>query len=126
MRKRDIHGGAGRWCLKFRMRFVQGFIAFFAFWRQKCTNYARIYRVPESPPSFCARIYTIFCTRLGPGRHGSRAASSRPPGAHLACQNVNISLGKFIFSPFVIAKCHYYIRKMYIFSISILQNVNIT
>ena len=48
------------------VRFVQGFVLLFAFRDQKSANYARIYRVPESPPSFCARIYTIFCIRQTP------------------------------------------------------------
>ena len=90
-KKKDIYSLAGTCRQKFRMHFVKGFNAFFAFWCQECANYARIYRVPESGFSFCARIYTIFCTRLGPGRHGFRAASSRPPGVHFGGQNVNIS-----------------------------------
>ena len=46
--------------------FVQGFILLFAFWDQNSAHYAKIFRVPESLPSFCARIYTIFCIRQIP------------------------------------------------------------
>ena len=65
-KKREFHG-----CFEASLKSVpcilcKDFILFFAFWDQKSANYARIYRVPESPPSFCARIYTIFCIRQTP------------------------------------------------------------
>ena len=117
------------------MRFVQGFIAFFAFRCQKCTNYARIYRVPEKvPPHFVQGFILFFAfamkmVQIMQGFKGCRKVSSRfvqgfiiffafgrlrktsksakPRKTCVNCSFLRSRGGKF----------DSYIRKMYIFSI---------
>ena len=119
--KRDIYSLAGTCPQKCRMHFVQGFIAFFAFWCQECANYAR-----KVPLILCTDIF-LFLHSAGsrlPWAPGClQLASLRASGVpkifheeslyfkHSLLKDVNISWRKRICSSFVIAKCHHYIWK---------------